>query len=127
MLNRRGFTLIELMVVTLVIGILVTLAIPRLSGTKDKAKLASVRTDLRNAMTAEEAYFSTSSSYGSMADLQAASNYSLSSGNTGTVTPAPNGYIAIINNPTISAGLSTCAVQSGAGATPSVDGVILCY
>src|SRR5688500_9100399 len=57
-MNRKGFTLIELLIVVVIIGILAAIAIPKFATTKDKAKLASVKTDIRNYMTAQEAYFS---------------------------------------------------------------------
>lgn len=126
MTNRKGFTLIELLIVVVIIGILAAIAIPKFAATKDKAKLASVRTDVRNTETAEEAYFSDFSTYGTFANLQAASNFSLSTGNTGSVTAASNGYTVNYNNPTISTGITSCTVQVGAGATSGVDGVITC-
>ena len=126
MSNRKGFTLIELLIVVVIIGILAAIAIPKFAATKDKAKLASVKTDLRNSMTAEEAYFSDFATYGTFVQLQTASNFTLSSGNTGSVTPASNGYTANFNNPTISAGKTACNVQVGAGATSGIDGVIVC-
>jgi len=126
MLNRRGFTLIELLVVVVIIGILAAIAIPKFAMTKDKAKMASVKTDLRNTMTAEEAYFADYSTFGTLPQLQINSNYSLSTGNAGSVTPAANGYTATINNATITSGITQCSVQSGAGATAGVDGVIIC-
>jgi Tfp pilus assembly protein PilE len=113
-------------VVVVIIGILAAIAIPKFAMTKDKARMASVKSDLRNTMTAEEAYFADYSTFGTLAQLQSNSNYSLSTGNAGVVTPATNGYTATINNATISTGITQCTVQSGAGATAAVDGVIIC-
>lgn len=124
--NRKGFTLIELLIVVVIIGLLASIAIPKLSATKDKAKMASVKSDLRNTMTAEEAYFADYSTFGNLSQLQTASNYSLSTGNTGSVAPASNGYTATISNTTISSGMTQCTVQQGAGAAASIDGVIIC-
>ena len=126
MRNRKGFTLIELLIVVVIIGILAAIAIPKFAATKDKAKLASVKTDLRNAMTAEEAYFSDYATYGSLGQLGTASNFTLSSGNTGTITAATNGYTANFNNASISTGKTACNVQVGAGAASAIDGVIVC-
>ncbi|HEY3933480.1 MAG TPA: prepilin-type N-terminal cleavage/methylation domain-containing protein, partial [Gemmatimonadales bacterium] len=67
--NRKGFTLIELLIVVVIIGILAAIAIPKFAATKDKAKLASVKSDVRNTETAEEAYFSDYSTYGTYSAL----------------------------------------------------------
>src|SRR4029077_5363313 len=124
--NRKGFTLIELLIVVVIIGILAAIAIPKFAATKDKAKLASVKTDVRNSETAEEAYFSDFATYGTFAQLQAASNFSLSSGNTMTITAATNGYTVAAKNSSISSSITSCQVQVAAGATSGVDGVITC-
>ncbi|MBX3147971.1 MAG: prepilin-type N-terminal cleavage/methylation domain-containing protein [Gemmatimonadales bacterium] len=126
MFNRKGFTLIELLIVVVIIGILAAIAIPKFAATKDKAKLASVRTDLRNVMTAQEAYFSDHATYGNFGQLQNASNFSLSAGNTMVVNGVASGYTATATNSSITAGFSTCSVQVGAGATTANDGVITC-
>jgi type IV pilus assembly protein PilA len=55
---RKGFTLIELLIVVVIIGILAAIAIPKFASTKEKAYLASMKADLRNMATVEEAYFS---------------------------------------------------------------------
>src|SRR5438094_6898953 len=59
-MNRKGFTLIELLIVVVIIGILAAIAIPKFANTKAKAYIASMKSDLRNLVTAEEAYFADS-------------------------------------------------------------------
>ena len=56
--NKKGFTLIELLIVVVIIGILAAIAIPKFANTKEKAYVASMKSDLRNLITAQEAYFS---------------------------------------------------------------------
>ena len=127
MSNRKGFTLIELLIVVVIIGILAAIAIPKFAATKDKAKLASVKTDVRNLMTAQEAYFSDYATYSaSWANLQTNSNANLSAGNSATVAGVASGYTITINNTSISTGFTQCTVQVGAGAAQTLDGVIVC-
>jgi prepilin-type N-terminal cleavage/methylation domain-containing protein len=61
--NDRGFTLIELLIVVVIIGILASIAIPKFGATKDKAYIASIKSDLRNLVTAEEMYFADNLAY----------------------------------------------------------------
>ena len=125
--NRKGFTLIELLIVVVIIGILAAIAIPKFAATKDKAKLASVKTDLRNAMTAEEAYFSDFATYGAFSNLQTASNFTLSSGNTMVVAGTTSGWAATATNASIStAAMNKCTVAVGGGVASTLDGVIVC-
>jgi prepilin-type N-terminal cleavage/methylation domain-containing protein len=68
--NSKGFTLIELLIVVVIIGILAAIAIPRFASTKGKAFDAAAKTDLRNAMTAQEAHYSDNQTYAAdVADL----------------------------------------------------------
>ncbi|MGH7644331.1 MAG: prepilin-type N-terminal cleavage/methylation domain-containing protein, partial [Gemmatimonadales bacterium] len=59
----RGFTLVELLVVVVVIGVLASIAIPKFSTHKEKSYVAQMKSDLRNLATAEEAYFYDSTAY----------------------------------------------------------------
>src|SRR6188508_1307778 len=115
MMNRKGFTLIELLIVVVIIGILAAIAIPKFATTKDKAKLASVKTDIRNYMTAEEAYFSDKALYGDAAALAGAGyNFTFSSGNAATASSGDAaGYDLTVQNASISAGTKSCQVAVG--------------
>ena len=61
--SRQGFTLIELLIVVVIIGILAAIAIPKFANTKKEAFVATLKSDLRNLVTAEEAYFSDFTTY----------------------------------------------------------------
>ena len=61
--SRRGFTLIELLIVVVIIGILAAIAIPKFANTKEKAIVGQMRSDLRNMVTAQEAYISDALTY----------------------------------------------------------------
>jgi type IV pilus assembly protein PilA len=57
MRKEKGFTLIELLVVIAIIGILAAIAIPQFAEYKTRAFNSRAQSDLRNGLTAEEAYF----------------------------------------------------------------------
>jgi prepilin-type N-terminal cleavage/methylation domain-containing protein len=63
MRGRNGFTLIELLVVITIIGILASIALPRYAYLKQKAYLTAVTSDLRNLVTAQEAFNATWGDY----------------------------------------------------------------
>ncbi len=104
-MNRKGFTLIELLIVVVIIGILAAIAIPKFANTKEKAYIASMKSDLRNLVTAEEAYFADSVKYSftsSNCVTPAPSgtvNFCTTSGNfLGSINPTADGWTASITN-----------------------------
>ncbi|UCD65166.1 MAG: prepilin-type N-terminal cleavage/methylation domain-containing protein [Candidatus Zixiibacteriota bacterium] len=54
--NRKGFTLIELMIVVVIIGILAALAIPRFMQATTKSKQSEAKQLLKQIYTMERAY-----------------------------------------------------------------------
>lgn len=54
--NRTGFTLIEIVMVVLFVGVLAGVAVPRYTGAKDKAYVAAMKADLHIVAIYEEQY-----------------------------------------------------------------------
>ena len=77
---RKGFTLIELLIVVVIIGILAAIAIPKFANTKSKAYVTAMKSDLRNLVTAEEAFFSDSTYYTTATNLTARNTWKSTTG-----------------------------------------------
>ena len=129
-MNRKGFTLIELLIVVVIIGILAAIAIPKFANTKEKAYIASMKSDLRNLVTAEEAYFADSVKYSSTIScanpaVAGTVQWCATVGNTlGTVTVGTGtqaGWTANITNlnTTVSCAIYIGAITPDAPATTS--------
>jgi type IV pilus assembly protein PilA len=65
--NKKGFTLIELMIVVAIIGILAAIAIPNFMNYQCKARQTEAKTALGTVRTLQEAYIAEYSGYGSTA------------------------------------------------------------
>ena len=55
--SQAGFTLIEILIVVILLGILATIIIPQVSVSSDDAKLNAVKTNLANMRSAIELYY----------------------------------------------------------------------
>lgn len=61
--GEEGFTLVELLIVIVILGILAAVVVFAVSGITDRGQVNACKTDLSNLRAAEEAYFSTNSTY----------------------------------------------------------------
>lgn len=130
--NNKGFTLIELLIVVVIIGILAAIAIPKFAGTKQKAYIAAVKSDLKNLVLANESYFVDFNTYGDYLALNGAGLFQETSGTNqpvvGAVTAA--GFNATQTHP--GAPGTTCGVFVGvagppAGAPAINEGEVACW
>jgi type IV pilus assembly protein PilA len=61
--DDKGFTLIELMVVVLIIAILIAIAIPTFLGLRERAQDRAAQAELRDALTAAKAFYTDDEDY----------------------------------------------------------------
>jgi type IV pilus assembly protein PilA len=139
MMNRKGFTLIELLIVVVIIGILAAIAIPKFANTKEKAVVASMKSDLRNLVTAQESFFSDNQTYakaiGTTQDNAAGQvAFTESSGNKVTISnQTAAGWSATVTNPAVKNTASDeCGIFAGTAAgfpsaTVKTEGGPSCY
>jgi prepilin-type N-terminal cleavage/methylation domain-containing protein len=122
---RRAFTLIELLIVVVIVGIIAAIAVPKFQSTKGKANAAAMKADLRNLASAQEAYFFEKSVYASSASdlkLETSPGVVLT-----IVTATSGGWSATTTHP--QSYPLTCAMFSGKVAPPAnakVEGVVAC-
>ena len=63
MSNKQGFTLTELLIVIVILGILAALAIPKVSNMTYRSYFAAMEADLKNLASQQEIYYASEYSY----------------------------------------------------------------
>lgn len=95
----RAFTLIELMVVIVIIGILASLAIPRLTAMVSKAKLAEFKPQLKSLFILQETYL------GEKGHYAPASNYAEDNRALGFPHPVAGNFAYSVLSPTVTSAM----------------------
>ena len=125
--SDSGFTLIELLIVVVIIGILAAIAIPKFSNTKGRAIVSQMRSDLRNMVTAQEAYMSDALTYHPGPVPSATLSYDPSGNVSITLSGVSNtGWAATATSPSTP---RTCAIFIGTAPPPApatVPGIAAC-
>lgn len=117
--TRKGFTMIELLLVVVIVGLLASFAVPKFANTKQRAVRAAGISDLHTLLVAQERFYSETGRYGALAD-SASLKVSISRGNGPlAITPsgAPagsSGYSAALTIPG-----GSCGIVVGAAAKPA--------
>ena len=68
-MKQKGFTLIELMVVVVILGILAGIAVPKMFGLSDKSKVSEAPQVLKTYETLQQAYIAEKSKIGKMESI----------------------------------------------------------
>lgn len=85
-LKNRGFTLIEIMVVIVIMGIMAALVVPKVMTSTDDAKKAAAHTDIKSLMTSLDMYYLSNQRYPTEAQGLDALVHKP------TISPIPNNY-----------------------------------
>ncbi|MEO8139488.1 MAG: type II secretion system protein [Gemmatimonadota bacterium] len=120
----RGFTIIEMLAVMVVIGVLATIAFAKLQSTKDKATVASMISDMHAIAEEQEAYYFQNRSYSPTIDSL---NPNPSPGNVLVVVAGNSaGWSGQVSNPKVT---KLCYLFVAAAApigSATKDGVVDC-
>jgi type IV pilus assembly protein PilA len=124
--GKKGFTLIELMIVVAIIGILAAIAIPNFLKFQAKSKMSEAKTNLGAIYTGQLAFFGEQNSYGSFDSINWspsgtpryhfalgawADNDAVNEGALVANAPEPTSWTANINNALDSAGVAVVPVD----------------
>jgi general secretion pathway protein G len=118
----RGATLVEVLLVLIVVAILIGLSVPRYKSARERAQYASLKADLADLRTAQEAYYAEHRRYATdIEDLHYTSKngavIALSSNDPAT------SWRAVAIHPTLS---GSCFVSAGMEGEPGASSGVEC-
>jgi len=115
--SESGFTLVELLVVMLILGILAAIAIPSFFNQRDMARDADAKTDVRTAQTAIETYATDNGGSYANADAGALENIQPTLADADLTTIAPDGSAGYEVGVTASTGTEFTITRDANGQT----------
>jgi len=119
--SEKGFTLIELLVVIAIIGILAAIAIPQFAAYRRRGYDSDVKSNVKNASTSQEAYFTDKNTYAAtIADLTARGLRQSANVNLGA--PAPTATSFVLTGTVVTGCTSATGVWSFASTTGILTG-----
>lgn len=141
LVNRRGFTLIEMMTVFGILAVLASIAIIKTGQQKERVLRTTMVSDLRNLVSMQEAFFSSNDDYAGGLTAGPTINgvrgrgrisFVPSGTNTIRVRRRPTGWNAVARNPALRTAPRRCGVFAGpVSNSPNrnvrVEGVPACW
>lgn len=118
-----GFTVVEILIVVVIIGLLATIVIPKFGSSREKALITSMKSDLRNLMTQQESRMADSGNYTTSFPTTI---WRPTAGVTGpTIATTSDGWTAIVGHVSST---KTCAIYVGTTSIPPAtrEGVPTC-
>ena len=121
--RRKGFTIVELLVVMVLIGALSSMAVPRFREYKSRAYIATMQSDLGNLKIAQEAFWSENLKYAmdtTSLELRISANVAISI----TSQDEHSGYTAVAKHSNVPG--QQCQTAIGPESAPRESGSVSC-